>query len=755
MQLRCLIVLALFITATGTAGNLAISTYLKDGFTPAAIASDAQGNIYLAGTAVTDPASGATGAAVAKINPTATEYVYLSYLDSAAGDQVSAIAVDTSGNAYIAGSTTNANFAVFGGGQLGTSPTGSNDSRSFVTKLNPQGVVLFSVLIGGSATSTARGIAITPQGQILVSGIASSKAFPSTAGAYSVADSTNAWFLMELDASATRIIFSATGIGGSSIALDQGGNIYVAGSSVGTTYPTTPGAYQTTFSQGTYCFGFCHVAFPGNLQHVTKTDAAASKLIYSTGLNDPIGGAGSTTNTGLAVDAAGNAYVTGTLLEGTYPFTVTAPASSTSYLTKLDPAGANVLYSVPVGGGGVELDSSGALYVGGVVTSLVPVGFPGLPGPPAVVAIPTAFSAIPAVCLPNFTTALSESYVMKVDPATGAVQDGQWIEGAAQSATGIHFAAGKVWITGSTVGPQVPITPGALIPQGVGSGFLQGTYLSAIDFGAASTPAPSIACVLDGGNLSHVGAVAPFQLISIFGTNLGPATPVQATDGGERAVGGVTVTFDATPAALLYVSSSQINLVVPAAPLPSAGGPEEPATVMQLNYNGASTRRAFPLTASNLNIFANLSTRVESCSGVASTSTGFQPVAMNADGSSNSCTNPAKAGSTVSLFVHGAGGINAPPSDLVNLHASFGFGCTALVTHAPLINGLVYRVDVTLPSSLAACGEPSSGTLGVPLTLNYNDAPAGPFAIPVDSTGQVERFSPPGEPMAMIVWVTQ
>ena len=60
-----------------------------------------------------------------------------------------------------------------GGAALGTAPTSSTDTRSFVTKLDPQGTVVFSLLIGGSAMSTAKGIALTPQGQILVSGIAS------------------------------------------------------------------------------------------------------------------------------------------------------------------------------------------------------------------------------------------------------------------------------------------------------------------------------------------------------------------------------------------------------------------------------------------------------------------------------------------------------------------------------------------------------------------------------------------------------
>ena len=295
---------------------------------------------------------------------------------------------------------------------------------------------------------------------------------------------------MELDAAAGQVIFSATGIGGSSIALDASGNIYLAGSSPGTDYPTTPGAYQTALVQG-------HLACPvvcidndgakGNLQHVTKVDPAASRLIYSTGLNDPTGAAGSTTNTGLAIDPVGNAYLTGTLLEAQYPFT-TAPDNSSlyspsGYLTKLDPAGAKVLFSIPVGGAGVQLDSSGAVYVGGVVSTYSPPHDLSILVT-APLAPPPVFSWIPRQCWPDNLTAISEAYVLKVDPATGNVLDGQWIDGSAPGATAIALAAGTVWITGPTPGPDVPFSPGVLAPPNLGPGFLAGAYLAAADFSA-------------------------------------------------------------------------------------------------------------------------------------------------------------------------------------------------------------------------------------------------------------------------------
>ena len=744
--------LAAVIVQTATAANLAISTYLKAGFTPAAIASDPAGDVYLAGSAVIDPASQTTIAVVARLDPKASQYLYLTAFDSPA-NHLSSIAVDSAGNAYIAGWTTNPNFP--NTGVLGTAPAGSTDTRAFVAKLSPGGAAVFWVLIGGATTAQASGIAVTPQGQIVVSGIASSSGFPHTSGAYSVADSTNHWFLMELDAGASRVIFSATGIGGSSIALDASGNIYLAGSSPGTNYPTTPGAYQTTLVQGHLpCPITCQVLANGNLQHVTKVDPAATKLIYSTGLNDPTGAAGSTTNTGLAIDSAGNAYLTGTLYAAQYPFTAPSSLYSPSgYLTKLDPAGAKVLFSIPAGGAGVQLDSSGAVYVGGIVSTYSPpIDLSILVTTP--LAPPPIFSWIPQQCWPDNITALSESYVLKVDPASGKVLDGQWIDGSAPVATGIALAAGKLWITGLTPTPDVPFSPGVLAPENLGPGYLAGAYLSAVDFSGGVHTGPAIACVLDGGNLTHVGPVAAYQLLSIFGRNLGPATGVAAPDGTDTSIAGVSITFNGTPAQLLYVSASQINVAVPAPPLPSTrAGALPSAMVMQLTVNDVTIQRQFPYTVSNMNLFADLSPAQVSCPAALVIGNPIQPVAMNADGSANSCANPAKYGSTVSFFMHGVGGDTfgfQPPQQLgLNVEALVGY-CPTTVTNAWLINNFVYKVDVTMPASPLPCAQASSSFAVnfFSVTFSYDGLTVGPLSVPFGG-GPAMNFA-----MPMTVWVT-
>ena len=241
MRLKILLCAAVF---PAFAANFSYSTYLRSGFTPTAMASDAKGNLYLAGRAVIDPASRMMSAVVMKLDPKASQYTYIQYLDSSATDTIGGVAVDAAGNAYVTGYTTNANFPTTGGAVLGTAPTSSTDPRSFVTKLSPTGVIQFSVLIGGSAASSANAITVNPQGLIIVTGRTTSSSFPVTAGAYTGGAK---WFLVELDGAASKTIFSAAGIGGSSLALDRAGNIYVAGSAVGTDYPTTAGAYQSVF----------------------------------------------------------------------------------------------------------------------------------------------------------------------------------------------------------------------------------------------------------------------------------------------------------------------------------------------------------------------------------------------------------------------------------------------------------------------------------------------------------------------------
>ena len=235
---------------------------------------------------------------------------------------------------------------------------------------------------------------------------------------------------------------------------------------------------------------------------------------------------------------------------------------------------------------------------------------------------PSIFSWVPQQCWPDNIVAFNEAYVMEVDPAAGNALDAQWIDGSTPTAVGITAASGKVWITGFTPGPDVPFTDipftsGTLSPKNLGTGFTSGAYVAAVDFSASpAAGAPMLACVLDAGNLEHVRAVAPYQVISLFGTNLGPSTGVAAPDGADASVAGVTATFDGNPAHLQYVSASQINVIVPLV---------DSSAVMQVTVNGSSTTpRELPLVGTNLNVFADLASNEVSCPGGTINASGFQ-----------------------------------------------------------------------------------------------------------------------------------
>jgi hypothetical protein len=257
--------------------GLTYSTYLREGFTPSAIATDVTGNVYIAGSTIVDPITSQTAVMVVKLDQTGVQYLYTRSIGGSGFDTATAIAVDSAGNAYVTGNTSSPDFPVTPGNQTGTLPT-SNQTRAFLVKLNPQGQILFSDVLG-SVGITAQAVALATDGGILVSGTGST-GLVASAGAYNVPDSNGRPFLMKLNAAGANIIFTATGIGGDALVVDTAGNIYMAGTAF-YFYPTTPGAYQT-FPNPSTC-PECFFATGGN-QYVTKVDSAASKLLYSTGV---------------------------------------------------------------------------------------------------------------------------------------------------------------------------------------------------------------------------------------------------------------------------------------------------------------------------------------------------------------------------------------------------------------------------------------------------------------------------------------
>jgi len=516
--------------------------------------------------------------------------------------------------------------------------------------------------------------------------------FPSTGGAYSIANSAEHPYLLELDPTGTTTIFSATGIGGSAIALDSSGNIYVAGTTNLLDYPTTPGVYQPTFPAFNICTSpSCFSPNQGANQYVSKIDPNGSKLIYSTALS----GSGQTTNAGLAVDAAGNAYVTG-FAGPTYPFTVSTPPPigggvfvtfGSPFLSKLDPAGQTLLFSVPVGGAGVQVDSKGSVYVGGELG----VSLPGNYAIPA--ANVPALANVPTPCLPNVTAQsqgtfqiIQESaYAAQIDGASGNVLGTQFIGGSALTVSSAALFGSTLWIAGATSLPNFPFTPNALTPANLGPAPVAGAYLGAVNFSQPQPPAgtPQIGCIVDAADFAPAGPVVLEQILTIYGTGLGPATANSVPVG---------VSFSAGSAAplsapLLYVSPTQINFAVPLVPYGQS------SSVMQLTVNGVSSAPLeFPLTYANPSLYL--------------TTVSPQPiaVALNSDGTVNSAANPAQLGSAVSVFVNGLTPDPQVNNAALQLSSTLGWSVIDVVQATPY----VLRVDLKAPSKLVndfACSQ--------------------------------------------------
>jgi uncharacterized protein (TIGR03437 family) len=657
---------------------LTYSTYLRDNFTPTAIATDSSGNIYLTGTAIVDQS---TTVLLAKLNPQATQYLYLRYVGGSVRDTANAIAVDSAGDVYVAGYTNSPDFPNTGVNP-GT-PTGVIE-RSFVFKLDPNGELVFSDLLGASTYSFAQAVAVNAAGQVLVSGTSNSSGFPSTPGAYSVPNTADEPYLLEVDAAGKNILFSATGIGGNAITFDPAGNIYMAGTTGSLTYPTTPGTYQPTFPAFQTCIGPCQGTSQGPNQYVTKLDPTGTKMIFSTALS----GSGDTLNNGLAVDAEGNVYVTG-LAGVSYPYTVpvpTPPAGPAIYtlstpalpfLTKLDPAGQKLLFSVPVGGAGVQVDSSGSVYVGGIFGTYSLYNMEA--------AIP-ALARVPAPCLaPNTQSA---AYVSQVDAASGTLQGSQFLGASASPIANLALSGSTLWITGPTYFATFPFSVNALTIGNLGPNPVQGAYLGAVDFSQSQPPAgaPQIGCIVDAADLADAGPIVPFQLLTVFGSGLGPATPVVAPNNSTTTLGGVSVSFGSLAAPLLYVSPTQINLAVP---LVAEEGVSPVA--MQLTVNGVSAPPlAFPVIAANPSLFVVPGT-------YSTTSRQSETLALNADGSVNSPTNPAKLGSVISVFVNGLSMDPQIPYNPPDLYAAGGWS----VINYSQANPFVLQVNLQVPSSSA------------------------------------------------------
>jgi len=343
-----------FVTKLDATGSfLAYSTYLG-GSAPglpcspscpddagAGIAVDSAGNAYVTGGTrsrdfPTTPGAFDTsytpGAGshvfVTKLDPTGSALMYSTYLGGDSIEEGAAISVDNAGNAYVTG-VTGSNAFPTTAGAFDTTRNGGQDA--FLTKVNADGnALVYSTFLGGSLIDQGDGITIDANGNAYVMGFSNSIDFPTTPGAFDTTlTGLDDAFVAKLNTDGSDLVYS-TYLGGSGreicnyfgrglisrfcwgIGVDANGSAYVTGGTTSADFPTTAGAFDTTYNGGT-----CNVC--GDV-FVTKLNAMGSAALYSTYLGGPENESGRA----IAVDTSNGVYVTGSTTSTNFPTTAGA-----------------------------------------------------------------------------------------------------------------------------------------------------------------------------------------------------------------------------------------------------------------------------------------------------------------------------------------------------------------------------------------------------------------------------------------------
>jgi hypothetical protein len=438
------------------------------GDTGTAVAVDSSGDVYVTGSAtspdfpVTAGAfestypDGQEAAFVSKLNPGGSALVYSTFFYGSYPSSVTTtgIALDASGDAYLTGYTS-------GGfpttpGAFDSGPGNPSNSYAFATELNPTGTgLVYSTLLGQTnpteiSGTFSSGIAVDTDGNAYVLGTTGSPTYPTTPGAYQTALGCApcfTGFVTKINAGGASLSYS-TYLGGAftqtyAIALDSSDDAFVAGSTVTSTFPVTPGAFLTSTSEPSAVF-------------VTKLNPTGTALVYSTFLDEV--SSGPELIRAIAVDGSGYAYVTGQTTNAQFPTTPGAYKTGLvddgdAFVAKLNLTGSALEYSTllpgETAGYGIAVNSVGEAFVAGINDGYE-ADFPTTPGalqtrPPTTTTngFLTVFSADGTSLV--YSTYLGNATQNQISTVFGIALD----------------VGGNAYVTGAAL-QGFPTTPGAL-----------------------------------------------------------------------------------------------------------------------------------------------------------------------------------------------------------------------------------------------------------------------------------------------------
>lgn len=677
--------------------------------------------------------------AVAATGQTALTVRYLD-IGGQSGQSV-ALATDGGGNHFIVSTV--------------IEPSGRPQIR--VTKTDSQGNTLAAFDFGGTAgRDTPSAVAVDGQGDVFVAGTTTSGDFPTTV---TLGPTTGgAAFVVKLDGALTGVL-AAVKLGGTqgsaagaAVGVDGSGNVYVAGGTDALDFPVTQGAFQTSppvhDEFGSAGYGFLAKLSP-DLQHLAFSTYFGGGQTLCQGGSACIGQFGSTSVDALAIDTAGDAVLGGGTTASDLPSTPGAYETqcicnyerSAGLVAKFSQDGSKLLWSTFLNTLGehldplnsnvrvqaIALDPAGDVLVGGSA----PAGFP-----TTTWAVQTQYPIQPGAGAPPYA-----GFVAKLDSMGSALLDSSYFGSAGVYSGGVQSvgedSSGEVWLTGNSLptalpGPAVhPLGPeyvanmaadfgsvGTMFtaPQGGAGTALSvagtGTIAAIGGHGSLVLPAgpgdASIAGVLNAAGGEVSGTVAPTEVITLYGYNLGPASPQSGVISNGvlgSSLGGYAVLFNGVPAPLLYASANQINCVVPAEAFA-----RDIVSLQIRTPQGTLAGPPLSVSQAEVEIF-------QAGNGYAA--------AVNEDGEVNSAAHPAGPGSVVTVWATGAG-----------LYSGAGLPVDgAIISAGPF-------VTPALPVSVVAPPSPSPLAL-YSLEVEYaGDAPGEVFGVMQVNFRLPEFFAP-------------
>jgi uncharacterized protein (TIGR03437 family) len=360
------------------------------------------------------------------------------------------------------------------------------------------------------------------------------------------------------------------------------------------------------------------------------------------------------TAAGMAVDTAGNVIVAGTTNSSDYPVTPGAfqtaytpaapplpppmlpfntfigPPNATGYVTKVNSTGTGLVWSTYFGGSfedhitGMAVNPAGDIILSGRAGS-----------------DDLVFADTPEGCRPTANQVLG--FVARLTPDGASAFAAQPIQGAPDC---LYLSCPG--LAQYQIGWPVALRPNGTVVVAGSNG-----TVASVDFSSSSR----VACLVDPADNAELRSVAPGELISLFGANLASMFPFKPAGGVAQSSSTFGVFFNGIAAPILYAADQQINVQVP---FEIAGASTVQMQILNKQIvNPVSETRTvgvvdrqpaiFLTQAATASPFAGYST----CGGAVVA--GQAALALNADGTVNDCTNPAVAGSMVTVFLNGFG----------------------------------------------------------------------------------------------------